>query len=82
MTDKDTCSVPHRQSPSCQKLVKKLESYRTIRYKGVFFLTVDFLDLQAKDVKKTAEYVAQLRRVGKGLGVFEFDRYISDGGAA
>eukprot|EP00884_Botryococcus_braunii_P001828 jgi/Botrbrau1/11646/Bobra.168_2s0004.2 len=40
------------------------------------------LDDQAKDVKKTAEYVAQLRRVGKGLGVFEFDRYLSEGDGA
>lgn len=33
-------------------------------------------------MKKTAEYVAQLRRVGKGLGVFEFDRYLSKADAA
>jgi ferritin heavy chain len=25
-------------------------------------------------VKKTAEYVSQLRRVGKGLGVYQFDK--------
>ena len=28
-----------------------------------------------------ADYVSQLRRVGKGLGVFEFDRYLQEGGA-
>jgi ferritin heavy chain len=30
--------------------------------------------LQVKSVKQVAEYVSQLRRVGKGLGVWEFDR--------
>jgi ferritin heavy chain len=29
-------------------------------------------------VKKVAEYVSQLRRVGKGLGVFEFDKYLQE----
>lgn len=29
---------------------------------------------QVESVKEVAEYVSQLRRVGKGLGVFEFDR--------
>ena len=37
-----------------------------------------FLHEQVKDIKRAAEYVSQLRRVGKGLGVFEFDKYISD----
>ena len=29
---------------------------------------------QAKSVKQAAEFVSQLRRVGRGLGVYEFDR--------
>lgn len=33
---------------------------------------------QVESVKKVAEYVAQLRRVGKGLGVFEFDKYLAE----
>jgi ferritin heavy chain len=33
-------------------------------------------------VKQVAEYVSQLRRVGKGLGVFEFDKKLGDGAAA
>jgi ferritin heavy chain len=33
---------------------------------------------QAKSVKQVAEYVSQLRRVGKGLGVYEFDRKLAD----
>ena len=32
-----------------------------------------------QDIKRVADYVSQLRRVGKGLGVFEFDRYLSEG---
>ena len=35
----------------------------------------------AQDIKRVADYVSQLRRVGKGLGVFEFDRYLLGGGA-
>ena len=37
-----------------------------------------FLQEQAEAIKTVSEYVSQLRRVGKGLGVFEFDRYLSD----
>lgn len=32
---------------------------------------------QAESVKKTADYVAQLRRVGKGLGVFQWDKELA-----
>ena len=28
---------------------------------------------QAKAVKEAAEFVSQLRRVGKGLGIYQFD---------
>jgi ferritin heavy chain len=31
------------------------------------------LEEQAKDIKETADYVSQLRRVGKGHGVWQFD---------
>ncbi len=37
----------------------------------------EFLQEQAQAIKIVSEYVSQLRRVGKGLGVFEFDRYLS-----
>jgi ferritin heavy chain len=37
-----------------------------------------FLQEQAEAIKVVSEYVSQLRRVGKGLGVFEFDRYLSE----
>lgn len=40
------------------------------------FVEGDLLDDQAEAVKAAAERVAQLRRVGKGLGVFEFDRQL------
>lgn len=38
------------------------------------FIEGDLLGDQAESVKEYAEKVAQLRRVGKGLGVFQFDR--------
>ncbi len=34
------------------------------------------LHQQATDIKQAAIHVSQLRRVGKGLGVFELDRYL------
>jgi len=41
-----------------------------------------FLQEQAEAIKTVSEYVSQLRRVGKGLGVFEFDKYLSEENAA
>ncbi|KAI7840924.1 hypothetical protein COHA_005355 [Chlorella ohadii] len=38
------------------------------------FVEGDLLADQADSVKEFAEFVSQLRRVGTGLGVFEFDR--------
>lgn len=38
------------------------------------FVEGSLLADQVESVKKTAEYVAQLRRVGTGLGVFQFDK--------
>lgn len=32
--------------------------------------------MQVDDVKEAAEQVAQLRRVGVGLGVYEFDKQL------
>jgi len=34
--------------------------------------------LQAKGVKVVADYVAQLRRIGKGHGVFHFDQMMAE----
>ena len=39
----------------------------------------DLLEEQAADVKIAAEYVSQLRRVDKGLGVYVFDKTFQDG---
>ena len=36
----------------------------------------DLLSDQANSVKECAEYVSQLRRVGSGLGVFQFDQQL------
>ena len=37
---------------------------------------------QAASVKENAEWVSQLRRVGKGLGVFQFDAEMGQRAAA
>ncbi|CAL4939567.1 unnamed protein product [Urochloa decumbens] len=38
------------------------------------FIESEFLADQVEDIKKVSEYVAQLRRVGKGHGVWHFDQ--------
>ena len=42
------------------------------------FVEGDLLDDQVKSVKEHAVYVSQLRRVGKGLGVYEVDRQLAE----
>lgn len=42
------------------------------------FVEGDLLDDQVKSVKEHAIYVSQLRRVGKGLGVYEVDRMLAE----
>jgi ferritin heavy chain len=37
------------------------------------------LEDQAKDVKEAADYVTQLRRVGKGHGLWHFDHELYEG---
>ncbi|KAJ7961176.1 Ferritin [Quillaja saponaria] len=47
------------------------------------FIESEFLTEQVEAIKKVAEYVAQLRRVGKGHGVWHFDqRLLHEGDAA
>ncbi|KAK7372130.1 hypothetical protein VNO80_05499 [Phaseolus coccineus] len=48
----------------------------------VDFLESQFLFDQVEDIKKISEYVAQLRRVGKGHGVWHFDQMLLNGGVA
>lgn len=36
------------------------------------------MSVQAKGVKIVADYVAQLRRIGKGHGVFHFDQVMAE----
>lgn len=45
------------------------------------FIEGEFLKPQVEDIKKVAEYVAQLRRVGKGHGVYHFDLQLQEAGA-
>ncbi|KAG1365644.1 Ferritin [Cocos nucifera] len=42
----------------------------------VDFIESEFLGEQVEAIKKISEYVAQLRRVGKGHGVWHFDRML------
>jgi ferritin heavy chain len=46
------------------------------------FIEGTLLAPQVQSVKQVAEYVSQLRRVGKGLGVFQFDQYLEEQQAA
>ena len=40
------------------------------------FIESDFLAEQVDSIKKISEYVARLRRVGKGHGVWHFDQML------
>lgn len=42
------------------------------------FIEGTLLAPQVQSVKQVAEYVSQLRRVGKGLGVFQFDQFLAE----
>lgn len=44
------------------------------------FIESEFLIEQVEAIKKISEYVAQLRRVGKGHGVWHFDQMLLNGG--
>jgi len=46
------------------------------------FVETEFLTEQVEAIKKVSEYVAQLRRVGKGHGVWHFDQMLLNEGAA
>ncbi|KAI3705013.1 hypothetical protein L1987_75243 [Smallanthus sonchifolius] len=46
------------------------------------FVEKNFLGEQVEAIKKISEYVAQLRRVGKGHGVWHFDQMLLNEGAA
>ncbi|XP_047326946.1 ferritin-3, chloroplastic-like [Impatiens glandulifera] len=45
------------------------------------FIESEFLNEQVESIKKISEYVAQLRRVGKGYGVWHFDQMLLHEGA-
>ncbi|KAF8397218.1 hypothetical protein HHK36_016126 [Tetracentron sinense] len=46
------------------------------------FVESEFLTEQVEAIKKISEYVAQLRRVGKGHGVWHFDQMLLNDGVA
>ncbi|KAL1308499.1 hypothetical protein AAHE18_17G110500 [Arachis hypogaea] len=46
------------------------------------FIESEFLVGQVEDIKKISEYVAELRRLGKGHGVWHFDQMLLNGGVA
>ncbi|KAL6533082.1 Ferritin-3, chloroplastic [Orobanche minor] len=43
------------------------------------FIESEFLAEQVESINKISEYVAQLRRVGKGHGVWHFDQMLLQG---
>ncbi|MCO5578571.1 hypothetical protein L7F22_032415 [Adiantum nelumboides] len=45
------------------------------------YIESEFLKPQVEDIKKVSTYVAQLRRVGKGHGVYHFDLQLQGGAA-
>jgi hypothetical protein len=60
---------------SSQVVVLNKSTLATSRLeRGSYLLVWSCCWLQVKSVKQVAEYVSQLRRVGPGLGVWEFDR--------
>ncbi|RYR46713.1 hypothetical protein Ahy_A07g032495 [Arachis hypogaea] len=46
------------------------------------FIETEFLVGQVEDIKKISEYVAELRRLGKGHGVWHFDQMLLNGEVA
>ena len=38
------------------------------------FITENFLEEQAKSIKQFSDFVANLKRVGPGLGEYQFDK--------
>lgn len=46
------------------------------------FVESEFLGEQVEAIKKISEYVAQLRRIGKGHGVWHFNQMLLNEGAA
>ncbi|NP_001316747.1 ferritin, chloroplastic [Vigna angularis] len=74
---------------SLEKLVnEKLRSVHSVADRNndpqlADFIESEFLSEQVEAIKKISEYVAQLRRVGKGHGVWHFDQsLLHDGHAA
>ncbi|KAF3570073.1 hypothetical protein F2Q69_00061939 [Brassica cretica] len=46
------------------------------------FIESEFLNEQVEAIKKISEYVAQLRRLGKGHGTWHFDQGLLEAAAA
>jgi len=68
---------------SLEKLnYNKLKALDKLAVTAEDFNLADFvdslLDDQTEDVKKAADYVSQLRRVGKGHGVWAWDQQLYD----
>ncbi|XP_055335144.1 soma ferritin-like [Paramacrobiotus metropolitanus] len=46
------------------------------------FIETEYLEEQVKSIKEISEYVTNLKRVGPGLGEYQFDHETLDGGSA
>eukprot|EP00257_Ricinus_communis_P025985 XP_025013399.1 ferritin-3, chloroplastic [Ricinus communis] len=62
---------------SLEKLTnEKLLNLHKVRQFLLLHVVFEFLTEQVEAIKKISEYVAQLRRVGKGHGVWDFDQML------
>jgi hypothetical protein len=61
----------------CVCMLCALEHFSTVQ-----LIQIALCVAQVDSVKQHAVYVSQLRRVGKGLGVYIFDQELSEGDAA
>ena len=81
---------PSAVTTQAMELALSLEKVNYTKLKALDKLAVDaedfnladyvdkLLDDQTEDVKRAAEYVSQLRRVGKGHGVWAWDQQLHD----
>ncbi|KAK6227749.1 hypothetical protein SCA6_000089 [Theobroma cacao] len=65
-----------RKAPELAQCFAKQVAERNHDVQLTDFIEAEYLSEQVEAIKKIAEYVAQLRRVGKGHGVWHFDQML------
>lgn len=64
------------------KLTRDFRLHSHFEFPSKWFCIEAAYVLQVDSVKQHAEYVSQLRRVGKGVGVYIFDKELEEGEGA